>query len=60
MPANFPSVYSPIPDAGSPNQVRQVAKLLATQMTNAGVGPGAEQLKYVPQKVSQMSKWNSC
>lgn len=54
MPANFPSIYSAIPDAGTPNQVRHVAKLLAAQMTNAGIGPGAEQLENVPQKVSTL------
>lgn len=51
MPVNFSSLYSPVADAGTPSQVRHVARLLAMQMTNVGIGPGAQQLGYAPQKV---------
>ena len=52
MPSHFSSAYTPIAEAGTQNQIRHVARLLAAQMTNAGIGPGAEQVGYIPKRVS--------
>lgn len=52
MPSHFASTYTPIAEAGTPSQIRHVARLLAAQMTNAGVGPGVEQVGYVPTRVN--------
>lgn len=52
MSAQFSSAYTPVGEIGVQNQIRHVARLMATQMTNAGVGPGVEKVGYVPKKVS--------
>lgn len=51
MPPHFSSTYTPVADAGTQNQIRHVARLLAAQMTNAGIGPGVDQVGYIPRKV---------
>ncbi|RXG54176.1 Symplekin [Armadillidium vulgare] len=43
MPALFSVAYTPVTAAGSTNQVQHVARLLSSQLTAAGLGPGAEQ-----------------
>ncbi|KAK4296500.1 hypothetical protein Pmani_031010 [Petrolisthes manimaculis] len=43
MPAVFSAGYSPITAAGTTKQIQHVARLLSSQLTAAGVGPGAEQ-----------------
>lgn len=43
MPALFSVGYSPITAAGTPTQIQHVARLIASQLTAAGVGPGVEQ-----------------
>jgi len=40
IPAHFNNTYTPIAAAGTETQVRHVSRLLATQLTNAGLGPG--------------------
>lgn len=59
MPAHFSSTYTPVADAGTQNQIRHVARLLAAQMTNAGIGPGVEQVGYFPKKAGFDSYWYS-
>ena len=53
MPPYFCATYIPVSDAGTQNQIKHVAHLLATQMTNAGIGPGAEQFGYASIKVTE-------
>lgn len=55
MPPHFPSIYTPISDAGTQSQIRHVARLMASQMTNAGIGPGVAEAGYVPKMVNQSS-----
>jgi len=43
IPAHFNNTYTPIAAAGSETQVRHVSRLLAAQLTNAGLGPGIEE-----------------
>ncbi|XP_043918440.1 symplekin isoform X2 [Protopterus annectens] len=45
MPASFQATYTPVESAGTEVQIRHLARLMATQMTSAGLGPGVEQLK---------------
>ena len=40
MPPHFNNTYTPIAAAGTDGQVRHVSRLLATQLTSAGLGPG--------------------
>ena len=54
MPPNFSSIYTPVTDAGTHNQIGHVARLLAAQMVNAGIGPGVEQTGYNPKKVNKI------
>lgn len=51
MPPHFSSTYTPVSEAGTPKQIRHVARLLASQMTNAGIGPGVDQVGYIPKMV---------
>ncbi|KAK9503177.1 hypothetical protein O3M35_011802 [Rhynocoris fuscipes] len=41
MPAVFSATYTPIAAAGTQGQIKHVARLLATQLNAAGLGPGA-------------------
>ena len=40
IPAAFQASYTPIESAGTKEQIEHLARLLATQMTAAGIGPG--------------------
>ncbi|KAM8953518.1 symplekin [Pelodytes ibericus] len=51
MPASFQSTYTPVESAGTDAQIRHLARLMATQMTAAGIGPGVEQAKDAPAEV---------
>lgn len=44
MPAHFQAAYTPISAAGNAAQIKHLARLLATQLTNAGLGQGVEQV----------------
>ncbi|XP_069686905.1 symplekin isoform X1 [Periplaneta americana] len=45
MPAHFSAMYTPIAAAGTQGQIKHVARLIATQLTAVGLGPGAKQAK---------------
>ncbi|XP_029475439.1 symplekin isoform X2 [Rhinatrema bivittatum] len=45
MPASFQATYTPVESAGTEVQIKHLARLMATQMTSAGIGPGVEQMK---------------
>ncbi|EHB00843.1 Symplekin [Heterocephalus glaber] len=45
MPASFQAIYTPVESAGTDAQIKHLARLMATQMTAAGLGPGVEQTK---------------
>ncbi|CAG5865899.1 symplekin [Menidia menidia] len=45
MPASFQATYTPVESAGTDAQIKHLARLMATQMTSAGIGPGIEQCK---------------
>lgn len=45
MPASFQATYTPVESAGTDAQIKHLARLMATQMTSAGIGPGLEQFK---------------
>ncbi|KAM4696875.1 symplekin [Rhinophrynus dorsalis] len=51
MPASFQATYTPVESAGTDAQIRHLARLMATQMTAAGIGPGVEQTKDAPAEV---------
>lgn len=57
MPTNFQETYTPIAAAGGMAQVTHLARLISAQMTNAGIGVGAEkmqQLKKVFPSISSL------
>ena len=45
MPAQFQSTYTPIAAAGTDSQIKHISRLLATQLTMAGMGKGVGELK---------------
>ncbi|XP_026778272.3 symplekin [Pangasianodon hypophthalmus] len=45
MPASFQATYTPVESAGTDSQIKHLARLMATQMTASGLGPGLEQCK---------------
>ena len=47
MPSHFQETFTPIAAAGGKAQVAHLARLMATQMTNAGIGSGVEKVKQV-------------
>ncbi|KAM9321946.1 symplekin, partial [Gastrophryne carolinensis] len=51
MPASFQATYTPVESAGTDAQIRHLARLMATQMTAAGIGPGVEKVKEAPVEV---------
>ena len=55
MPAHFQSTYTPIAAAGTQAQVKHLSRLLATQLTAAGLGKGITEVqkKSVKQEVSR-------
>ena len=40
MPASFQASYTPIESAGTEAQIHHLARIMATQFTAAGLGPG--------------------
>lgn len=48
MPPLFAAIYTPIAAAGTQGQIKHVARLLATQLNAAGLGPGAALAKSAP------------
>lgn len=42
MPAAFQSSFTPIAAAGTESQIRHLSRLIATQLTSLGLGPGYE------------------
>ncbi|KFM76189.1 Symplekin, partial [Stegodyphus mimosarum] len=55
MPAHFQSTYTPIAAAGTEPQIRHLARLLATQLTIAGLGKGVEEVKMDTDNIKQES-----
>lgn len=53
MPASFQATYTPVESAGTDAQIKHLARLMATQMTAAGLGPGLEQCKAREEDVSK-------
>jgi symplekin len=49
MPASFQETYTPIAAAGGTAQVSHLSRLISAQMTNAGVGVGAEKMEELKQ-----------
>ena len=47
MPAQFQSTYTPIAAAGTDSQIKHLSKLLATQLTTAGLGKGVEETRNI-------------
>ncbi|GFU76086.1 symplekin [Trichonephila clavipes] len=45
LPVNFQSLYLPIAAAGTEIQIKHLSRLLATQLTIAGLGKGVEEMK---------------
>lgn len=45
MPASFQATYTPVESAGTDAQIKHLARLMATQITAAGIGPGVEEMK---------------
>ncbi|XP_065064870.1 symplekin-like [Rhopilema esculentum] len=56
MPSNFQETFTPIAAAGGAAQVNHLARLLATQMTNAGIGPGIDYVKKMAEDEARMKK----
>ncbi|XP_071886203.1 symplekin [Anas platyrhynchos] len=50
MPASFQATYTPVESAGTEAQIKHLARLMATQMTAAGLGPGVEQTKHLKEE----------
>ncbi|KAM6288742.1 LOW QUALITY PROTEIN: symplekin [Aegotheles albertisi] len=50
MPASFQATYTPVESAGTEAQIKHLARLMATQMTAAGLGPGVEQTKLLKEE----------
>ena len=45
MPPQFSATYTPIAAAGTQAQIKHLARLLATQLTAAGLGKGAAEVQ---------------
>eukprot|EP00794_Sanderia_malayensis_P020260 gene20260-22245_t len=56
MPSNFQETFTPIAAAGGTAQVAHLARLLATQMTNEGIGPGIDHVKQMAEEESKAQK----
>ena len=48
LPPHFNNTFTPIAAAGTEGQVRHVSRLLATQLTSAGLGPGVNMVTERP------------
>ncbi|XP_015791408.1 symplekin [Tetranychus urticae] len=44
MPAHFLATYTPVAAAGTPSQIKHLARLLSTQFTTTGIGKGVEEM----------------
>jgi len=44
MPAHFQASYTPVGTAGTPEQIKHLSRLLATQFTGAGIGRGVQDM----------------
>ena len=55
MPASFQATYTPIAAAGTEAQINHLARLLATQLTAAGLGKGAAEEKQKTKQVGTMA-----
>lgn len=53
MPASFQAIYTPVESAGTEAQIKHLARLMATQMTAAGLGPGE-----CPAALTQAKGWH--
>ncbi|KAK7173913.1 hypothetical protein R3I93_003671 [Phoxinus phoxinus] len=53
MPASFQSTYTPVESAGTDAQIKHLARMMATQMTGAGLGPGLELCKARDEEVKE-------
>ncbi|XP_048045574.1 symplekin isoform X1 [Megalobrama amblycephala] len=53
MPASFQATYTPVESAGTDAQIKHLARLMATQMTGAGLGPGLEMCKARDEEVKE-------
>ena len=60
MPSLFSATYTPIAAAGTQGQIRHVARLLATQLNAAGLGPGVEIVKKKGVTVVSLSLIHIC
>ena len=47
MPSHFLETFTPIAAAGGTAQAEHLGRLMATQMTNAGIGIGVDKAKEV-------------
>lgn len=56
MPPHFSATYTPIAAAGTKGQIRHVARLMATQLTAANLGPGVKVSKKSTQKITTMEE----
>lgn len=50
MPASFQATYTPVESAGTEAQIKHLSRLMATQMTAAGLGPGVEHIKVLKEE----------
>ncbi len=48
MPVQFSATYTPIAAAGTTAQIKHLSRLLANQLTSAGLGKGAAELQIKP------------
>lgn len=55
MPASFQATYTPVESAGTDAQIKHLARMMATQMTAAGIGPG-EHHKRAPETLHSKRK----
>ncbi|XP_023219943.1 symplekin-like [Centruroides sculpturatus] len=56
MPAQFQSSYTPIAVAGTSSQIQHLARLIATQLTAAGLGKGVEEMSRVQEEETAMEE----
>ena len=60
MPVQFQETFTPIAAAGSSSQRDHLGRLMATQMTNAGIGVGIDRAKEVSFFLTLQFILNSC
>lgn len=57
MPASFQAIYTPVESAGTEAQIKHLARLMATQMTAAGLGPGECHMEPTPNRDWPCASW---